>query len=275
MAKKVLKKILVIAMVAALALSIMIVGASAKKDDSTTHIFNSDNSEKLPFDKNTIEVYYNNDKYTFYDNGSGSWTNDQNFPELNLGADESAAIVIVAGGVTYDAFLVNHSAPSGNNGHASTGTDTYDISGVAPQVTPDPVNPDPNNPNPDNPNPDNPNPDNPNPDNPDPVDPDPVNPDPVNPDPVVPVNPPVIPYIPPVDPVVINDDPVPLAELPDEDVPLAELPEEDADDGLEDIFDEDVPLADVPQTGTAIAAFSAVAAVSGIGLAWFGLKKKD
>ena len=46
-------------------------------------------------------------------------------------------------------------------------------------------------------------------------------------------------------------------------------------DGLEDILDEDVPLADGPKTGSTLAIFGALSSISGLGLAWVGMKKKS
>ncbi len=53
-----------------------------------------------------------------------------------------ANVIIDGSQNRYDANLVNHSAPGGNNGDAATGTDTYDLTGVVGQ-NPPPVEPDP------------------------------------------------------------------------------------------------------------------------------------
>jgi len=54
----------------------------------------------------------------------------------------------------------------------------------------------------------------------------------------------------------------PYVEIPDDPTPLVEIP------------DEDVPLADVPKTGDPMAIYLAVTALSGIGLAALGVRKK-
>ena len=55
----------------------------------------------------------------------------------------------------------------------------------------------------------------------------------------------------------------PLADLPEDDVPLADLPEED------------VPLAEVPETGDAMALYSVLSALSGLGLVCLNRRKKE
>ena len=47
-----------------------------------------------------------------------------------------------------------------------------------------------------------------------------------------------------------------------------------SDDGLVDIPDERVPLADAPKTGDAMLLYAGMTALSGVGLAGLGLKKK-
>ncbi|MBQ4577878.1 MAG: DUF1292 domain-containing protein [Clostridia bacterium] len=80
----------------------------------------------------------------------------------------------------------------------------------------------------------------------------------------------------------ISDDEFEIIEIEDEETPLTdeldEAPEveEPVVEEIEiEIPDEESPLADVPKTGDAMLIYSAMAAVSGIGLAWVGMKKKN
>ena len=266
--------------------SVMAVSAFAAprmKDLSDTHVYNSDNSDKVPFDKKDITINIHGKDYAFTASGSGTWKNVDQLPELNLpdeGEDAYLPVVITdEDGIVYNAYLNNHSDKNGNNGNARPGTDTYDISGVS-QVNPDPdpqnLDPDPVDPTPDpvDPTPD-PDPVDPNPD-PDPVDPtsdpDPVDPNP-DPDPVDP-NPdpdPVDPN-PDPDPVDPNPDPDPVDPNPDPD-PVD--PNPDPSGGEPVPFDDDVPLAEVPKTGDPSLLWAAVSALSAGSLALVNRKKKE
>ncbi len=66
----------------------------------------------------------------------------------------------------------------------------------------------------------------------------------------------------------------PEPEIPEEEVPQAPEPEVE-DDGLVELPDEEVPLADVPKTGDMTVLYAALTALSGMGLAALGLKKKE
>ena len=59
-----------------------------------------------------------------------------------------------------------------------------------------------------------------------------------------------------------------IVDIPDDPVPLG-------DDPLVDIPDEDVPLAEVPKTGDPMVLYSLITALSGVGLAALGFKKKE
>lgn len=76
----------------------------------------------------------------------------------------------------------------------------------------------------------------------------------------------------PLPPVVIPDVEPPLAEIPEEDVPLTDVPEDEVP--LEELPDEDVPLAEIPETGDAMALYTALSILSGMGLAGLGLTSR-
>lgn len=68
---------------------------------------------------------------------------------------------------------------------------------------------------------------------------------------------------------------MPAEEIVDEpaEEPVDAPVEEPAEEILEEIFEEEVPLADVPATGDPVVLYTALSAISGIGLVWLGLKK--
>lgn len=69
-------------------------------------------------------------------------------------------------------------------------------------------------------------------------------------------------------PVVIIPDEEPiLVEIPDEEIPVTELPDEETPPELPE---EDVPLADIPETGDAMAFYSVLGLLPGVGLAVLG-----
>lgn len=76
--------------------------------------------------------------------------------------------------------------------------------------------------------------------------------------------------LPPVEEIVEEE--VPLSDVPAEE-PVEEPAEEPAEEIVEEIPEEEVPLADVPATGDPMVLYNALSAISGIGLAWLGLKK--
>ena len=245
--------------------SVMAVSAFAAprmKDLSDTHVYNSDNSDKVPFDKKDITINIHGEDYAFQASGSGTWKNVDQLPELNLpdeGEDAYLPVVITdEDGIVYNAYLNNHSDKNGNNGNARPGTDTYDISGVS-QVNPDP---DPQNLDPD------PDPVDPTPD-PDPVDPTP-DPDPVDPNP----DPDPVDPNPDPDPVDPTPDPDPVDPNPDPD-PSGGEPDPDPSGGEPVPFDDDVPLAEVPKTGDPSLLWAAVSALSAGSLVLVNRKKKE
>ncbi len=76
----------------------------------------------------------------------------------------------------------------------------------------------------------------------------------------------------------VEDPDVPLTDLPEEDAPLASIPEEEppvGDEPLEDIDDGDVPLAAVPETGDLSFGWYLMTALSALGLAVLGRKRRQ
>ena len=74
-------------------------------------------------------------------------------------------------------------------------------------------------------------------------------------------------------PAVIEEPEIPLAPMPEEPVdPEIEIPEDETP--LEEIPDEDVPLTEIPETGDAMALYTALSILSGMGLAGLGLTSR-
>ncbi|MBR4869209.1 MAG: Cna B-type domain-containing protein [Oscillospiraceae bacterium] len=135
--KKFLALVLVFGLVANLA---MVTGMAAGK----TYIYNSSeghgNSNKMPFDKKDIVIYFGDstdgEGLSFDASGSGTWKAVSDVGELNLG-DGSRPIVIVytnAQGVQhYYAALVKHSG--GNQSDSGGATDNYEFAARTDIVT--------------------------------------------------------------------------------------------------------------------------------------------